>query len=246
MVYLIVYIVYKGGIEGIGRCSEILGPLIFLVTIVTLLLSFNSIDWNQILPVYADSGWRQIVKGSLAPFSFWAEGIYIMMLTYFNKEPKRGVSYAIRAVGLVSFFITIITIEVIMVFGPGLSSRMWYPYFEMIRFISIMEFLQNIEIFVLVIWFLSVFIKLSTYLFITSYGIADFLHLKNQGKVVWITALVIISISMYFPNIISASIEFPEKIYIPYIVPINMVGIPLILLTVGTIRKNRSKRGNGG
>jgi len=115
----------------------------------------------------------------------------------------------------------------------------------MIRFISIMEFLQNIEIFVLVIWFLSVFIKLSTYLFITSYGIADFLHLKNRGKVVWITALVIIPISMYFPNIITASIEFPEKIYLPYIVPINMVGIPLILLIVGTIRKNRSKRGNG-
>lgn len=240
MIYLMVYLTYRGGIEGIGRCSEIFGPIIFLVTVFTLMLSIKSIEWRQILPIYADTGWKEILKGSLAPISFLAEGILIMMLTFFIQEPKKGVSFAIRAVSMVSVFITIITIEVIMVFGAGLSSRMWYPYFEMVRFISVMEFLQNIEIFVIVIWFLSVLIKLSTFLFITSFGIAAFFHLKDWKKAVWIAAIPLIPLSIFYPNIVSASIIFPEKIFIPYILPINMIGIPLVLLVVGTIRKNLS------
>jgi spore germination protein KB len=241
MLYLMIYLTYKGGIEGIGRFSEVVGPLIFIVIILTLILSINGMNWRNILPIYADSGWKSILKGSVAPLSFLGEGSLIMMLTCFIQESKKGVNYAIRAVALVSAFITVVTMFVTMVFG-GLASRMWYPYFEMVRFISVMEFLQNVEILVIVIWILSVFIKLSTFLFLTSFGVAQFLHLKDGGKVVWFVAFTLIPLSLMYPNIISASIQFPQKIWVPFILPINMISIPLLLLVVGTLRKKMEKK----
>lgn len=90
---------------------------------------------------------------------------------------------------MVSFIIMLNTLEVITVFGSGLASRLWYPYFEMVRYISALEFLQNVEIFLTVIWMLSVFIKLSTFLFVTSHGIGQLFHLKDWRKVIWFIAL---------------------------------------------------------
>lgn len=242
MIYLIVYVTYKGGIEGIGRCSEMIGPAIVVVTLITLILSITNIHWKYILPVYADSGLMSILNGSLSPISFLGESIIIMMLTSFTQDPKKSVSFSILGVGLVSIFVAIITIEVIMVFGPGLASRMWYPYFQMVGFISIMEFIQNIEIAVTIIWILSIFIKLSTFLFVTSYSIAELFHVKDWRKVIWFIAVALIPLSMFYPNFISASITFPQKFWLPFVVPINMVGIPMLLWIVGMIRKSKKDK----
>lgn len=242
MLYLMVYVTYKGGIEGIGRCSEMIGPIIIIVTIFTMLLILTDIEWKQILPFYADSGWKTILKGSLAPLSFLSEGSLIMMLICFVNDPRKGVTNAIRGVGLVSIFIMINTAEVIMVFGSGLAGRIWYPYFEMVRFISFMEFLQNIEIIVTVVWILSVFIKLSLFLFVTSHTIGHLFHLKDWKKSIWFVAITVIPLALFYRNIDIASVVFPNKIFTPLIMPINMVGIPLLLLVVGTIRKNRKEK----
>jgi spore germination protein KB len=242
MLYLMTFVTYRGNIEAIGRCSEVFGPVIIVITIITLLLSFSNVDLKGILPIFVDSGWKTTLTSSLTPLSFFGEASIIMMLIKFNKDPKKGVSSSILAVGLISIFIMIITIETIMVLGPTLASRLWYPYFEMVRFISLMEFLQNIEIIVAVVWILSIFIKLSTYLFITTFGIAQWLNLKDWRKMIWFAIIILIPISLYFPNIDSVSIEFPNKIWMPFILPINMVAIPFSLWIIGAFRKKKKER----
>jgi spore germination protein KB len=221
-----------------------IGPVILAVTVITFILSIKNIEWEHIFPIYADSGLISILNGSLSPISFLGESVIILMLTSFTQDPKKGVSFAILGVGVISLLITLLTMEVILVFGPGLSSRMWYPYFQMVGFISIMEFVQNIEIVVTIIWILSIFIKLSTFLFVSSYSIAELFHLKDWRKVIWFIAIIIIPLSMFYPNIVSASVTYPQKFWIPFIVPINMAGIPLLLLIIGTIRKKRNENQN--
>jgi spore germination protein KB len=241
LLLLVIYVNYLGGIEGIARCSEIMGPFIFLMVIITLLLNFNNIEWDKILPVYSDSGFKSILQGSLTPVSFYGESVLIMMLIYFTEEPNKGVRGALWGVGIVGFLVIISTIEILMVFGPNLASRIWYPYFEMARYISLMQFLQNLEIVVTVIWIFSVFIKLSVYLFISSYGIAQLLNIKDWRKVIWIVAIISLVLSMIYPNNNVAAIDYIEKYWIPYVLPINMIGIPLFLWCLGVIRK---KKGN--
>lgn len=242
MLIVMIYIVYKGGIESVGRFSEIFGPLIFLVILFTFILSVNDVHWVRILPVYADSGWKPILKGVLPPFAFLGESVMMMMLTGFMTEPRKGVSRSMWGVGIASFFVFIATIMVLMIFGPTIASRMWFPYFNMVRYISTMELIQNVDTFIVIIWVLSVFIKLSLYLFITSYGTAQWLGIKNWRKVVWGVALISMIGAMWFPNINVSSIDYPQKFWIAYVVPINMIGIPLLLWIIGGIRKKYTSR----
>ncbi|WP_342048363.1 hypothetical protein [Bacillus sp. OTU530] len=58
----------------------------------------------------------------------------------------------------------------------------------------------------------------------------------------WFIAFALIPLSMLYPNSISAAVTYPQKFWIPFILPINIVGIPLLLLIVGTIRKNRKEK----
>lgn len=233
----VVYVTYHGGIQGIARCSEIVGPFIFFAFGLVLLLGIVNIDASRVLPIYADSGWENILKGTLAPLAFLGESVILMMLTCFITDQKKAPSRAIMGVSMASFFLSLSVLASLMTFGPHLSAKMWYPFFEMIRYISIMEFIQNLEILIVVVWFLSVCIKLSVYLFITSYGTAQWLHIKNWKNVIWFVALTGIILAMSYKNIVVSSIDYPKNFWLPYVFPINFVGIPLLLYIVGTVKK---------
>ena len=110
----------------------------------------------------------------------------------------------------------------------------------MARFVSVMEFIQNIDAVIVILWILSVFIKLSLYLFITSYGTAQWLGVKDWRKLIWFVSPIVFVLSLLPANIDVASVEYPAKFWRPYILPINMVGIPILLWIVAAIRQKRT------
>lgn len=241
LILLVVYLTHQG-IEGIARCAEMFGP-ICVITIVTLYsLDIPNTEWHHLLPIYAHSGWLQILKGSLAPMGFLGESVMISMLYSFMNEMGKRPSWVYWGVTAASFFLVIDAFVVIMTFGPNLASRMWYPAYEVVRFISMMEFIQNIDALVVIVWILSIFLKLALYLFISSYGAAQWLNLKDWKKPIWVIATVAFVFSMLPQNIVVSTIEYPKKIWTPFVVPITFVGIPLFLLVVGVVRKRISKR----
>ncbi|MFB5192380.1 GerAB/ArcD/ProY family transporter [Alicyclobacillus fastidiosus] len=237
---LMVYATYLGGIEGIGRCSEFLGPVIIIALTVVLVLSVKNMHWTRILPVYHDSGGAAILKGAISPFSFLGESVMITMLVGFMSKPQEALSRAMWGVGLACVFLIGTTLGVILTFG-SLAAKMWYPFFDMVRYVSVMEFIQNIDAVIVVVWLCSVFIKLSLYTFIASYGTAQWLGVTNWRKLIWFVSLIVFILALVPANADVSSIDYPTKFWVPYVVPINMVGIPLLLLTVGTIRKKWAK-----
>jgi spore germination protein KB len=244
LIIVIVYMTYSGGIETIARCSEIFGPLILVTLAIVTILSVNNIRWNRIFPIYADTGWFDILKGSLPMTSFMAESAMILMLVPFVAKQDKVMTRTLWGVGISSIFIFFTTLSVILTFGI-IAADMWYPFNRMIRFISIMEFIQNVDTLVVILWLLSVFIKLGMYLFITSYGTAQWLGIKNWRILVWFVAGVSFFIAIVFPDIDAAGIDYPVKVWMPYIFPINLISIPLLLWVIGSIQKKiKSKKGH--
>lgn len=236
LMVVIFYMAYSGGIETIARCSEIFGPLILVTLVVVSILSFNNFRLNHILPIYADSGWFAILKGSLPMASFMAESAMIMMLVPFTAKKDKIMPRTLWGVALSSMVVIFTTLAVILTFGT-IAAEMWYPFNRMIRFISIMDFIQNVDTLVVILWLLSVFIKLGMYLFISSYGTAQWLGVKNWRKLVWFVAGIAFIIAMAFPDIDAAAINYPAKVWLPFIFPINLIAIPLLLWIVGSIQK---------
>ncbi|MEH7123174.1 endospore germination permease [Bacillus sp. JJ1532] len=237
MLIVIIYVTNIGGIEGIARCSEVFGPLVLLMVTGLVFFTIPNFDIQKILPIYSDTGFIQIIKGSLSPLSFLGESVIMMMLVAFMDEPKKGPSRAVWGIIISGFFVSTATISVLMVFGPHISQKLLFPAIDMVRFISIMKFIQNLEIVAVLIWILSVFIKLSVYFFAASYGTAQLLKIKDWKKAIWFVAIVTFVLAIFQPTITLFGAEYVKKYWVKYALPINMVGIPILLLIVGGIRK---------
>lgn len=130
MILLIAYAAYAGGIEGIGRCSEFLGPIILIMVVLVLLANSNNINLKQILPVYADSGFKDILRGSLAPASYLGHSVEYLMFASFLSRPHKGRAYTISAVLIANLIVLLTTIMIIAVLGVNLSPNMWYPFLK--------------------------------------------------------------------------------------------------------------------
>lgn len=239
MILLTVYVTYSGGIDGIGRCSEILGPLIIIMVMLVLATSIPNIYFNNLRPFYADSGLMAIFKGALPPASYLGHAVEFVMFSTFLFSPHKGAPYVIWGVAVAWFCTLLSMVMVIMTVGVNLTSKMWYPFFEMTKKISIFGFIENLDAIAVIIWIASVFIKLSIYMFVTSYGTAQFLQVKNWKMMIWFIAPVVMVFSLFPQNISEATGNYLNNYWVPFVLPVNMLGLPLLLLIVGKIRQGR-------
>ncbi|MEX2415252.1 MAG: GerAB/ArcD/ProY family transporter, partial [Paenibacillaceae bacterium] len=125
--------------------------------------------------------------------------------------------------------------------GSNIASKMWYPFFEMTKQISVFQFIENLDALAVAIWMSSVFIKLSIYLFITSYGTAQFLNIKNWKTLIWFIAPVVTVLSLFPKNVIEATSNYLMNYWVPIVLPINMIGLPLLLLIAGKIKQRKQQ-----
>ncbi|UOF92744.1 hypothetical protein LSG31_01660 [Fodinisporobacter ferrooxydans] len=106
----------------------------------------------------------------------------------------------------------------------------------MVRFISMMEFIQNIDALVVILWILSVFVHLSLNFFIASYGTAQWLGVKNWRIIIWfIIPFEFLFATTWLPRVTVHTDDV--KIWAYFVFPISMIGVPLLLWIVGTLRK---------
>ncbi|OKP84591.1 endospore germination permease [Paenibacillus sp. P32E] len=239
MIIVIVYATYAGGIEGIARCGEVLGPIILLMISLVLIASANNIQWRNILPVYADSGMTGILGGALAPASYLGHSVEYLMFAAFLTQPRKGAVYAFGAVLTSVFFVLITTLMVIFTLGVNLSSNTWYPFFEMTKKISLFGFIDNFDAIPVVVWLASVFVKFAVMLFLMSYGTAQFLHVRNWRNLIWFIAPVMFVFALIPQDVTEATSNYLQRYWVPFAMPVNMLGLPLLLLVVGKWRQKK-------
>jgi spore germination protein KB len=242
MLLLVIYVVYSSGIEGIGRCSEVFGPIIFLSVLLLILFSITNMEVKKILPVFVDTGFVAILKGAVPSTAFFAEVVIILMLIKFLDDKNKGPYKTIWGLVLSGILTTIVVIGIITIIGPKVAAKQSYPFFDMINYINIMEFIQNLEIIAVLVWILSVFIKLSVYLFVASYGTAQLFKFKDWRKCIWIVAFIVFILFFQFENERLHGFNYIEFFWLKFALPVNMIIIPFLLWVVGSFRK-RTKRG---
>lgn len=236
-VFLVAYASQKGGIEVIARCSEIIAPMVVVVFFGIVFLNWPNMRLENILPIYADSGIGTILRGSLPIVSFFGEVVLLTMTVPFMEKPHKALLGIAIAGGCTVLIVVISVGAVLMTLGPELASRMLYPAYEVVRYISAMGFIQNIDVAVVMVWFCLYFVKLASYFFYTTYGLAEWFGFKDWRKFVWFVGPVVTCISMWPRHYSFATTRLMNEFWIPYVLPIDMIGIPLFLWIVGIIRK---------
>ncbi|MBW7455597.1 endospore germination permease [Paenibacillus sepulcri] len=240
MIVLMTYLTYTGGITGIGRFCEIAGPITFLTLVLSFLLNAENVEWNHLLPMYSDSGAANIINGAFAPASFFAESLMLMVILAFTHNPKKAFSRSILGVSITALMVLISTIMVLLVFGPNVAAKLRFPFFMLVRSINILDFIQNVDIFVIFIWIFGVFVKLSLYLFITSYEIANLFNVKDWRKFIWFGApAIFITAIVLFPN--ETKVTFFQTYWEFGVIPVCGIAIPLLLWIITVVKRKSVK-----
>ena len=238
MIGVVLYTVYHGGIEAIGRVSELWGPILMIILALTFALTINNLNLPMLLPVYADTGPGAIMEGALAPASLLGESVLLMMLFPFVEHPGQGTRKALLlGVAFSSVMLLLGVLWVIMTFGPAVSGRLQFPFFEMVKLVYLMEFIQNMDVFVMAVWLVCIFVKLSIYMFITSYGVAQWTGKpRSWKKILLIVAPVTFILTMVVITLNPPAGLLLKGIWIRYVMPVNMIAIPLFLWVVSGVR----------
>ncbi|MDU0206392.1 GerAB/ArcD/ProY family transporter [Paenibacillus sp. MAH-36] len=237
MLFLVAYAVYKGGITAISRCAEVIGPALVFFSYTHLFLNFKYMEIKRILPIYADSGWIHILKGTLISFNHMVDPSIILMLFFFA-ENKRTASRAIlwgTAVAMLWGVIT--TLILLFVTGPNMAAELNYPAYYLTKFITILNFIQNIDAFYITFWVFGNFIKLSVYLFILSYGLSEWTGFKNWRLIACLMTFIWLAFVIYSSHNIRISYMIKNVYVIGFFYPFIYIVIPLILWMVGSIRQ---------
>lgn len=229
------------GMNGIARFCEIAGPLTLATLIVSILLNAGNTDISNLFPVFADTGWRSILKASYPPASFFGESFLLLAIVSMVQHRSKALSRSMTGLMTTVALVTASTVMVLLVFGPNVSAKMRFPYFMLVRSINILDFIQNVDILVLFIWVFGVCAKISFYLFLTSSELAHCLGVKNWRKVVWFGAPLIFAIALAIPN--ETAIEMLQREWRQIIVPMCGVGIPLLLLLATAIHRLKPAKG---
>ncbi|WP_274652972.1 GerAB/ArcD/ProY family transporter [Paenibacillus humicola] len=246
MLLLVAHVGYSGGLRAIAMCSELMGPLILLTIAVLLLLNTTNIDWRLLQPVLAERDMKSMALSVLAPISLMGEVMAMLGITAFAAKPAKVMASIMWSMISVVLLISITVVMIIVTFGPVLSARMWFAFYDMVRLISIGEFIQNVDVFMLIIWMSSVFIKLSLFFFLTCHTTAQWLEIRDWRKLVWIAVPAVFASSLLSENMLTM-LDFNPKYHVPFGLPINYFMVPLLLLGVGLLRgKKTGKSGPGG
>ncbi|REE91596.1 spore germination protein KB [Paenibacillus taihuensis] len=229
-----------GGIQTLGRCSEIIGP--FIVGTILLITVFLSKDFHlfRLTPLVPMQGLVGITQGSISVFSFLGESVMVLMLIGFVSPGQRTITAATGGVAMAGILLVVMSLSICMVLGPVLPAYLIYPVYSVVQYVSVMEFIQNIDVLAVIVVILSIFIKLSLYLFITSYGTAKLFRISKWKRMVGVAAAIFFLIAMAPRNLVESQVKFPV-FWKEFVLPIFIVGIPLLLLIVGLLRKSRGK-----
>jgi len=224
------------GIEVIGRCAEFIGPLIIFIVILTLLLSVNNWRSDYILPVFKDLPIVPMLKGALPPAAIIGQNVILIMLFKFTPNTQAATKAAVAGTAIASLLVTITVVMVITTFGPFVSAKMWYPYFELVRVISVADFIQNVDVIFVVVWLASVFIRISVIFFAASYGMGQLLKLKNWKHVLWVNVPIVFIIAQLPRSIMESDYFYPKYFTESFTLPFLILGIPTVLWIIGAIR----------
>ena len=237
MVGLCVYTLAKG-LTTLGRMSEIILPIILTVSAALLILLTKNIEIQSLLPV-ADT--RSILHVSFCNLASFGYVTFLLFFTDNIHNTQHFRKNSIISITVITAFSVWMFVSVIGSFGPYLIEKLSYPFLTVVKQISIGEFIQHIEAFIITLWILSDF------MIIAFIGAA---MLKVLGALIG-TKDTKEFILPYFalcaalvPTIGKNSHEMEylsEKIFIPLNILLLFL-IPVVILIVGKMKDKMQKK----
>ncbi len=231
----------RNGIEVISRTSELFLPIVILAIIMVSLLLIKDMNLKVLTPVM-EKGIFPVLQGGFIYATRTPEVLGLAMLLPYLNERQKVKTIFIVSFALIAILFVLITIPILTVFGMEEASTRGFPFYGVIRQISVGDFLERIEIIHIGIWTLGNFIKVSLSYYLAVLGLGQLFNLKDYKPLALPAGTVIIPLSILVaPSIIELGEFLSYKIFNWYAMFFTFF-IPSLLLLTAVIRKKGEKQ----
>lgn len=230
------------GLEVLARSIELMFPwVLFLFTAMTLLL-LHEIKWEKALPVL-EFGVGPLFPAALSFASIVYFPHFILLMIYpaslNNPDQAHKAVYIGSLLGSIVLFIIIAL--TILVLGPNITAQSMYPSYMLAQKISLGSFLQRIEAVMAIMWFISLFFRLSVYLYAIVTGLSQIFRISNQRVLMLPAGWIMVALAMFiYPNVTYRQ-QWDAQVWIPFSLAAGFL-FPLVLLGLYGVRKLMSRR----
>lgn len=243
MVLCVMYAAYKG-VEVFFRISEICLFVIVFMFLFLILFEIASgiVELNHLRP-FLEHGWLPIFKNlfpTTITFPFGEMVAFTMFLPYLNK-PGMVKKIGIIAIIVSGLVLTLFTFLNIAIVGSNIAERSAFPILTAVSYINIADFIQRLDIVVIISMVILGFVKITVFFFCAVIGTADLFDIKQPHKLIYPIGIIVLIGSMiiahgYIQHIQEGLIVVPYYLHLPM-----QIGIPILLLVIALIKEKSKK-----
>jgi len=228
----------SGRTVSIARTAMLFRPLMAALFLLVFALTAAETDVSMLVPVTAGDLLPNCY-GAVQTVNVLASCAFLVFFTDRIPEKLRVRSFfgwALAAAGLV----LLMTVSCLGVFGPGLTAKMTYPFFMLVRDLSVLGSLERAEPVVIALWVLSDFVMISLLLQCAEKNFRFCLSGNGQpgrsALPVLLCAGAAVAGALCLPGDLDA-FAFLSDTLIPLLHAGFALGLPAVILTVGLLRK---------
>jgi len=225
----------RNGLEVLCRFNWLFIPVTGLLAII-FLLAIPQMKVARLLPVI-DTGLVPIIQSSVEPTMWLGEIVVLAMLIPYLNKPQEAHRVAMLSVLLCGFLLTVSTLEALLVFGPDHTAIWTYPIYNVIRIISIANFLERLESVLVVFWVLGGIVKIGVFYYVAVLGSAQCFGLRDYRPLVLPVGVILLAMNKFmFGENFEETSHYISDVLVPFVLIVFEVGLPLLLLTVALVR----------
>jgi spore germination protein KB len=227
----------RSGIEVMGRVSALILPVLIFIIAIVQVFAIPFLHLNYLKPVMAN-GIGPVLLGGFSAFSFpFAESVLFTGVFFSLKTRKSPYKVFLWGLLFAGFIVIMITTRNIAVLG-GLRDKVYFPSHVAVSRFSIGNFLQRMEVTVVIVFIFGTLLKSSVCLFVTCKGIARLFNLQDYRSIVIQTGLLMIYFSYtVYENIMDMTF-WAFKVYPYYAFPFQVL-IPVLLWLAAEIKARK-------
>lgn len=222
-----------GGINPMVRIFELYFPPAIIIFLIIFLLGFQRFELDNLRPVLGQ-GVTPVLKGIPTTFLFYTGFEIMLVITAFMEEPRKAVKAAIIGMVTPTIIYVLASVVVIGVLTVEETKTLTWPTASLINSIEYPGgFVENFQIFFLIVWILAVYTTYVGAHYMSSLG-ASYIFKINHSISIY-AFLPVIYIIALLPQNIDAVFKFGD--YIGYFGGFISALISPALLVTSIIRR---------
>ncbi len=229
MLLVSTYAVYAG-IEVIMRLVELLGFIFILSILAMVVFNIKWFEFGNLLPVFQHD-LTEVIHSLPLPIAWFGTCVVMGVLMAYQNQGKDALKVKIGGAFLGMFLLFTVTFTSVLVLGVELSQKQNYPAFMLARMVVVGDFIERLEALQVVAWTATSFYAIAIFQFAGVEGMRQLMPKKSRVLLIFISALLIVFISLVLFPLSKDSFQFSKTLLTTYFLWIE-IGTVLIIFVV--------------